>query len=91
VSVAVAQIPEQIVSQWVDAFNDRDLDGMLVRLDVQVDFHPLRLSGLGGSYRGDDGVREWFTQLKRLRHEHRIVLSQMRGMWTRARSSPPAP
>jgi ketosteroid isomerase-like protein len=80
VSVPVAQGLEEVVSRWVDAFNQRDLDGMLRRLDADVDFHPLRLSGLRGSYRGHDGVREWFANLKRLRHEHRIVLSEARAV-----------
>jgi hypothetical protein len=30
--VPVAQIPERIVLQWIEAFNSRDLDGMLTRL-----------------------------------------------------------
>ncbi|HUZ28535.1 MAG TPA: nuclear transport factor 2 family protein [Solirubrobacteraceae bacterium] len=74
-STTVPQGLEEIVSRWVDAFDQRDLDGMLERLDADVDFRPLRLSGLRGSYRGHDGVREWFAHLERLRHEHRIVLS----------------
>ena len=68
-SLPVAQVPERVVSRWVDAFNARDLDGMLACLAADVDLHPLRLSGLRASYRGHDGVREWFAQLKRLRHE----------------------
>lgn len=76
----VAQIPETIVSRWVEAFNARDLDGMLVLLDARVVFHPLRLSGLRGSYGGHEGVREWFDRLTRLRHEHRIVLSEARAV-----------
>lgn len=79
-SVPVAQIPEQVVSRWVDAFNGRDLDGMLACLDGGVRFHPLRLGGLGASYHGHTGVREWFAQLRRLRHEHRIVLSEARAV-----------
>ena len=53
---------------------------MLACLAEDVDLHPLRLSGLGSSYHGHDGVREWFAQLKRMRHEHQIVLSQTRGV-----------
>jgi SnoaL-like domain len=68
------------VSRWVDAFNQRDLDGMLRGLHADVDFHPLRLSGLRGSYLGHDGVREWFAHLKRLRHEYRIVLCDARSV-----------
>ncbi len=76
--LVAAQAPESVVTRWVDAFNTRDLDGMLACLAADVAFHPLRLSGLRASYRGHDGVREWFTQLKHLRHEHLIVLCEAR-------------
>ena len=46
----------------------------------QVDFHPRRLGGLGASYRGHEGVRCWFAQLRHSRHEHRIVISQVQGV-----------
>jgi SnoaL-like domain len=76
--VRAALQPETIVSRWVDAFNARDLDGMLDCLAVGVDFHPLRLGGLNASYRGHDGVRDWFAQLRRQHQEHRIVISEAR-------------
>jgi hypothetical protein len=76
----VAQIPEQVVSGWVDAFNERDLDGMLVRLDPDVSFYPLKLGGLGGSYRGHDGVREWFAQLMGRRSDYRMAFSDVCAM-----------
>ncbi len=80
VSVPVAQISEHVVSRWVDAFNGRDLNGMLACLGAEVRFHPLRLSGLAAAYHGHDGVRVWFAQLRRLRHEHRIVVSDARAV-----------
>lgn len=70
----------RIVSRWVDAFNARDLEAMLADLAADVDFRPLRLSGIAASYRGQDGVREWFAQLTELRHEHRIALHEAREL-----------
>jgi hypothetical protein len=35
-STTVVPNLEAIVSRWVDAFNQRDLDGMLGRLDADV-------------------------------------------------------
>ncbi len=67
---------ETIVSRWVDAFNARDLDGIVGVLAGNVDFHPLRLPGIAASYRGHDGVREWFTRLRYLHHEYRIVVRE---------------
>jgi hypothetical protein len=53
---------------------------MLMRLDPRVDFHPLRLGGLGGSYRGHDGVRDWFLQTTRQVGEYQIGLSEVRSV-----------
>jgi SnoaL-like domain len=79
-SLPVAQVPERVVSRWVDAFNARDLEDMLMRLDPRVDFHPLRLGGLGSSYRGHDGVRDWWLQTMRQVGEYQIGLSDVRSV-----------
>jgi ketosteroid isomerase-like protein len=79
VSPAAAR-SETVVERWVDAFNARDLDGMLACLAVQVEFHPLRLGGLSGCYHGHDGVREWFMNLRRSRQDHPIVLHTTRDV-----------
>ena len=57
---------EALVSRWVDAFNARDLDGILACMDAEVRFFPLRLSRLGRFYRGHDGVRQWFDDHRHL-------------------------
>jgi ketosteroid isomerase-like protein len=72
----VVGMRERMVLRWVDAFNARDLPGMLRCLDADVRFHPLRLSGLSGSYRGHNGVCEWFERL-RVRHEPRILVAEV--------------
>lgn len=71
---------EKIVVSWVDAFNARDIAGILAVLADDVEFHPLRFGGIAASYRGHDGVREWFARLRTLRHEHRIVLDEVREL-----------
>jgi hypothetical protein len=68
-----------VVARWVDAFNARDLDGMLACLAEHVDFHPLRLNGCDASYGGHNGVREWWRQLGRGSFEHRIAISETRA------------
>ncbi len=75
-SSAVAERSEVIVLRWVEAFNARDLDGMLACLSEHVEFRPLRLSGLKSCYRAHDGVREWFAGLRRWRHDHPLVISE---------------
>ena len=58
-----ARIQETVLTQWVEAFNARNLDGMLSCLSVGVEFHPLKLGGARDCYHGHRGVREWFAQL----------------------------
>jgi hypothetical protein len=53
---------------------------MLLRLDPRVNFYPLRLAGLGGVYRGHDGVRDWFARTIRRFGEYQIYLSDMRSV-----------
>ena len=77
---ALAQLPDTIVLRWVDAFNTRDVDGMLACVSEDVDFHPLRLSGLRSSYRGHDGVREWFRGLQSRRRDCQIAVSEVRSV-----------
>jgi hypothetical protein len=90
----VALSSDVLVRQWVDAFNVRDLEGMLERVDPEVRFHPLRLRGLDGSYDGHDDVQRWFARLSRsarCRRRGRVVLcgyvdSHSRAAWWRGRS-----
>ena len=57
VSGATTVSARNAVVRWVDAFNERDLEGKLGRFRPEVRSHPLRLVGLDGAYRGHDGVR----------------------------------
>lgn len=72
-----SQTPLDLVSSWVAAFNERDLDGMLDCLDRDVDFRPLKLSGLDRSYRGHEGVRRWFEQSRQLSHEYQLDVDHL--------------
>ncbi len=45
-----------------EAFNDRDLDGLLAALDEDVEISPI-LAAMEGSYKGHDGVRRWWSGL----------------------------
>jgi len=69
---------EATVRRWFDAFNLRDLEAMLSCMDAHVDFRPLRLSGIDGVYHCHVGVRDWFADLVRMEHRHRIDLSTVR-------------
>lgn len=68
------------MQRWTDAFNARDLHGMLACLDEKVEFYPLRVGTVRGPYRGHDGVRDWFARLERDGHEHQIAISRVRAL-----------
>lgn len=68
-----------LVLRWVNAFNARNLDGLISCLHPEVDFHPLKLIGVDRSYSGHDGVRIWFGRLEALHYRHRIELSEVRA------------
>jgi ketosteroid isomerase-like protein len=68
--------PEAVVSAWIDAFNARDVDGMVACLAADAEFHPLRLHRLERRYRGHEGFRRWFSQLERLGVEERLVAAR---------------
>jgi ketosteroid isomerase-like protein len=70
---------EATVRRWFDAFNSRNLEGMLACMHPYVDFHPLRLHGLRSAYSGHAGVREWFAELLRLEHGQRVELAEVRA------------
>ncbi|HLY51272.1 MAG TPA: hypothetical protein VKR21_18915 [Solirubrobacteraceae bacterium] len=72
--------PERGATRWIEAFNVGDLDGMLACLARYVAFYPVRLSGLEACYRGHDGVRCWFAQLRRHRYAQTISLWDLRGL-----------
>ena len=44
------------------AFEDRDLNGLLAILDDDVEAFPI-LAGMEGGYRGHDGIRRWWSSL----------------------------
>lgn len=69
-----------IVSRWVEAFNARDLDGMLACLHRGIALHPVKLSGIEACYRGHDGARCWFAQLQRHQYAYTISISDVQDL-----------
>ena len=67
-----AERDEAVVTAWFEAFNVRDLDGMLERFDDEIEFRPLRFPGVEPFYAGHAGIREWFAAVTGGGHVHRI-------------------
>jgi hypothetical protein len=72
--------PERVVSRWVEAFNARNLGGMLACLTPDVALHPVKLSGIEARYRGHNGVWCWFAQLRRHHYTYTISLSDVQDL-----------
>jgi hypothetical protein len=71
---------DDTIGGWFDAFNLRDLDGMLARFDEAIEFRPLRFPGIDRVYEGHDGIRLWFEAVTRGNHVHRIEADEFRTM-----------
>lgn len=49
--------------RWIDGFNERDVDALIACSDRGIEFHPTRLQGNHGPYKGHDGLRRWVADL----------------------------
>ena len=78
--VAAPGRSDLVVLRWAQAFNARDLEGMLACVAERVELHPLRLRGLATQYRGRDGVRDWFATLRQTHQEYRITVCHLRDL-----------
>jgi hypothetical protein len=70
-----------LVVRWVEAHNDRDLDGMIACATEEVEFHPLRLTlrqRPADFYVGHDGLRLWFEDLRRSETQHQLRVGEIR-------------
>jgi len=58
----MSQANVELTRRAFQAFNDRDLDAVLVGLHDDVEAFP-RLAAVEGGYKGHDGIRRWWAQL----------------------------
>ena len=67
-----------------DAFRRRDLDAFITLCDPEVEFisYWLQVEG-GGSYRGYDGVRDWWQRLLDVYPDFRAELEDVRDLGDR--------
>jgi ketosteroid isomerase-like protein len=83
----------ELVRKGLEAFNRRDLAGMLETLDPDVELLPLRAVLEGEAYRGHDGVLKWLsdmdedwesfaaqaTEVRKLDEDHVLVIGRVRA------------
>jgi hypothetical protein len=69
---------ELIARRFVDAFNRRDAEGLVVLSDPAIEFHPTQLVGHRRSYFGHDGLRRWVAELGESRIKHQVRVREVR-------------
>jgi ketosteroid isomerase-like protein len=53
----------EIIRRGLDAYNRGDVEVVLETADPDIEFVPLRSLVVGGSYRGHEGIRQFFEDL----------------------------
>jgi ketosteroid isomerase-like protein len=71
----------ELVHQACDAFNRRDLDGLIALCDPDVEFVSYLAQVEGGEpYHGLDGVRDWWERLLAIFPDFRLEVEQAREL-----------
>jgi ketosteroid isomerase-like protein len=75
----MAQTNVEIVKRAIDAFNQRDIDGLADLMTSDFEFIPALVSVVeGDSYRGREGIERYFAEISDAWEEIRIVAEEMR-------------
>lgn len=69
---------QTIASEFIDAFNRRDAEGLLALMDPAIEFHPTGLVGTRRRYDGHDGVRCWLGELESSPMRHQVRVREVR-------------
>jgi ketosteroid isomerase-like protein len=79
---AVSQANVEAVRRTIEAYNRRDLEGLLDELDADVEWRPSLPVLLGGEetvYRGHDGARQLLRDLDEVLAERQLDLPEIRA------------
>jgi ketosteroid isomerase-like protein len=69
----------ELMREVFDAFNRRDLDGVLALMDDGVEANS-RLAPMEGGYRGHEGIRRWWENLLDVFPDFTIEVVEMRDL-----------
>lgn len=67
----------RLAHAYVDAYNNRDLEGMLALMDEGVVSHPSRLFGIR-QHEGHAGVRDWWQAMVDSGRWYQVVIRDVR-------------
>jgi ketosteroid isomerase-like protein len=69
-----------LMREGIEAFNRRDLEGMLATMDPEIELVPLRGAIEGVAYRGHDGVRDYMNDMAGDWQDSQIEIMEMREL-----------
>jgi hypothetical protein len=69
---------QRIAHAFVDAANRRDPEALTVLFDSDAEFRPSVLVGSRSSYRGHDGVRRYFEELRPVDRDQWVRMREIR-------------
>jgi hypothetical protein len=64
--------------RWVEAFNRRDADALIVLADAEIAFHPTPLAGARRTYHGHEGLRSWLADVAATGLRHTVEATAIR-------------
>lgn len=70
---------ETVARQFVDAFNRRDVEGMVALSDPEIAFHPSALVGERRHYHGHEGLGRWVADLDSAQFGYRVEVKEVRA------------
>jgi hypothetical protein len=65
---------------FVDAFNDRDADGLVALAHPRIVFRPTALAGRRRTYIGHAGLRRWVVELDAARLDFQVRIREIRPL-----------
>src|SRR5687768_13166032 len=77
----------EMFKRAIDAYNRKDIDALLERLDPEVEWHGALQTMFGREatrYRGHDGVRQWVRDIDEALGDIRLELPEIRDLGDRA-------
>ncbi len=69
---------ELIARRFVDGFNRRDAESLVVLSDPDIVYYPTAVVGTGGRYDGHEGLRQWVAHLEESGIGHQGRLREVR-------------
>ena len=71
---------ETIGRRYVDAFNRRDIEGLVALSHPAIEFRPTMLVGARRRYDGHEGLRRWFEEMGGSEIELQIHVREVRAL-----------